>query len=70
MEQGHLNALVEVAKVVPSAGVGVLTFFGVAVSNVVIVVTLIYTSLMLFFLVRDRVYPPIKNWLKSKFVRK
>lgn len=57
----HSEVAVELSKVVPVASVGTLTFFGVPLPTVVMVVTLVYTVLNLFVLVRDKFYVPWKE---------
>lgn len=49
------------AKLSPSAGVGGATLFGIPLPDVVLYMTLLYTALQIFILVRDKVWKPWKE---------
>ena len=51
----HYSELVtEGAKAAPAVTVGGLTLFGVGLSDWVLISTLVYTAVQLFFLLRDK----------------
>lgn len=54
MTQHHSDLITETAKAAPTVTVGGLTLFGVVLSDWVMILTIIYTLLQLFFLLRDR----------------
>ena len=56
----HSSIAVEVLRAGPSVTVGGLTLFGVGLPDIVMLVTLVYTILQLYFLLRD------KWWRQSK----
>lgn len=60
MTQEH-DVLTEVTRAAPSITVGGLTLFGVGLADWVLIVTLIYTVLQVYFLLRDRWYKPRKR---------
>lgn len=55
------DQVIEVAKAAPPVTVTGLTMFGFPVNEIVLVITGIYSTLLLFFLVKDKLVP----WLKS-----
>lgn len=61
MSAGHHDFVVESAKASPPAAVVGLTFLGVPVSDVLVVVMIVYTLCQLFFLVRDKWWTPRKE---------
>lgn len=61
MDAHRHDVAAEVGKVLPSASVGTLTLFGVPLPAIVMVVTLVYTVLNLYVLVRDKLYTPWKE---------
>lgn len=56
---------VEVAKVAPSV---TFTFFGHPLSEWAQLLAIIYSSLMIFFLLRDRAWPTMKQKFKDLFM--
>ena len=60
MTQHHSDLITEAAKATPTVTVGGLTLFGVVLSDWVMILTIVYTLLQLFFLLRD------KWWNKRK----
>ena len=60
MTQQHHDVLTEVVRAAPSVTVGGLTLFGVGLADWVLIITLIYTVLQIYFLLRDRWYKPRK----------
>jgi len=56
----HHDIANEAAKAAPAVTVGGLTLFGVGLSDWVLLATLIYTVLQVFFLLRDKWYKPWK----------
>lgn len=60
MTQHHSDLITEAAKAAPTVTVGGLTLFGVVLSDWVMILTIVYTLLQLFFLLRD------KWWNKRK----
>lgn len=56
----HHDIANEAAKAAPAVTVGGLTLFEVALSDWVLLATLIYTVLQVFFLLRDKCYKPWK----------
>ena len=59
---------VEVAKVAPSVTVTGFTFFGHPLSEWAQLLAIIYSSLMIFFLLRDRAWPTMKQKFKDLFM--
>lgn len=57
----HSDIVSEAAKAAPAVTVGGLTLFGVVLSDLVLLATLVYTVLQIFFLVRDKWYRPRKG---------
>lgn len=57
----HNEVATEVTRALPSLTVGGLTLFGVGLADWVLIVTLIYTVLQVYFLLRDRWYKPRKR---------
>jgi hypothetical protein len=49
------------AKLSPAAGVSGATMFGFPLPDVVLLMTLFYTGLQVFILVRDKIYRPWKE---------
>lgn len=62
----HHDIANEAAKAAPAVTVGGLTLFGVGLSDWVLLATLIYTVLQVFFLLRDKCYKPWKAQHGSK----
>lgn len=60
MTQHHSELITEATKAAPTITVGGLTLFGVVLSDWVMLLTIVYTLLQLFFLLRD------KWWNKRK----
>lgn len=56
----HHDTTVEVLKASPTITVTGLTLFGVSLSEYVLIATLIYTLLQLYFLLRDKWWAPRK----------
>lgn len=56
----HSEIATEAARAAPAVTVGGLTLFGVALSDWVLLTTLVYTVLQLYFLLRDKWYLPRK----------
>jgi hypothetical protein len=56
----HHDLVNEAARAAPALTVGGLTLFGVALSDWVLLTTLVYTVLQLYFLLRDKWYLPRK----------
>ena len=56
----------EAVKATPPLTVGGLTFFGVGLSDWVLLATMIYTALQVFFLLRDKCYRPWRDKHGSK----
>lgn len=54
------DTLAEASKAAPPVTVGGLTLAGVPLSDVLIIVTIVYTLLQVFFLLRDKWYNPRK----------
>lgn len=54
MSTGHHDLVVESAKAAPPAAVVGLSLFGVQLSDVLILLTIIYTGCQLYFLLRDK----------------
>ena len=52
----------EAVKAAPAVTVGGLTFFGVGLSDWVLLLTLIYTILQIGFLIRDKVIRPRRDY--------
>jgi hypothetical protein len=57
----HSDIVNEAARAAPTLTVGGLTLFGVALSDWVLLATLIYTILQVGFLLRDKWYLPRKG---------
>jgi hypothetical protein len=66
MTNNHSDVLTEAAKAAPTVTVGGLTLYGVGLSDYVLIVTLIYTVLQIYFLVRDKWWKPRKAKNGSK----
>jgi hypothetical protein len=60
MTNNHSDVLTEAAKAAPTVTVGGLTLYGVGLSDYVLIATLIYTTLQIYFLVRDKWWKPRK----------
>lgn len=60
MNTQHSDLVTEAAKASPAITVGGLTLFGVGLSDWVLIATLIYTGLQVYFLLRDKWYLPKK----------
>ena len=54
MSPGHHDFVAESAKAAPPAAVAGLTLLGVPVSDVLVVIMIVYTLCQLFFLLRDK----------------
>lgn len=54
MTNNHSDVLTEAAKAVPTVTVGGLTLYGVALSDYVLILTLVYTVLQILVLLRDK----------------
>jgi hypothetical protein len=52
--ESHTNLAEEVLRASPPVTVGGLTLFGVGLPDMVMLATLVYTLLQLFFLLRDK----------------
>ena len=61
MTQQHHEILTEAIKASPALAVGGLTLFGIGLADWVLILTIIYTLLQLFFLLRDKWYRPLKD---------
>lgn len=61
MSAGHHDFVAESAKAAPPAAVMGLTLFGVPVSDVLVVVMIVYTLCQLFFLLRDKWWYPRRS---------
>ena len=59
--QPHSELSVETAKALPTITVGGLTLFGVGLSDWVLILTIGYTALQIFFLLRDKWYRQRKD---------
>jgi hypothetical protein len=66
MEQHNSSYYAEAVKAGPPVTVGGLTVFGVGLSDWVLIATLVYTVLQLYFLLRDKWYRPRKERNGSK----
>jgi hypothetical protein len=66
MTNNHSDVFTEAAKAAPTVTVGGLTLYGVGLSDYVLIVTLIYTVLQIYFLVRDKWWKPRKAKNGSK----
>lgn len=64
--QPNSEISVEATKALPTITVGGLTLFGVGLSDWVLLLTLGYTLLQIFFLLRDKWYRPRKDKHGSK----
>ena len=60
------DTLVEASKAAPPVTVGGLSFVGVPLSDILIIITIVYTVLQIVFLLRDKWYIPrkVKNGRK------
>lgn len=60
------DTLIEAGKASPPVAVGGLSLAGVSLSDVLIITTLVYTLLQIYFLLRDKWYIPrkVKNGRK------
>lgn len=67
MDAEMKQAIVEVAKAVPPVTVAGFTFFGHPLSEWAQLLAIVYTGLMIFFLLRDRMWQSIKDKIKSWF---
>jgi len=64
----HLKeSIVELAKVTPPVAVAGFTFFGHPLSEWAQLLAIIYSSLMIFFLLRDRAWPPLVKKITELF---
>lgn len=70
MKQELLPLTTELIKGVPPVSVLGLHLFGITLSSITLTITLIYTGLLLFFLIKDRIYSPFKEWFKKKRIEK
>lgn len=61
MTTTHHDIANEAARAAPTLTVGGLTLFGVGLSDWVLLATLIYTVLQVFFLLRDKCYRPWRD---------
>ena len=61
MTQSTNDFIVETARAAPGITVTGLTLFGVQLSDIVLLATLVYTAAQLFFLIRDKWYIPRKH---------
>lgn len=61
MSQTNHELSLELTKATPTITVGGLTLFGVGLADWVLILTIIYTLLQLFFLLRDKWYRPRKD---------
>lgn len=61
MTQSTNDFIVETTRAAPGITVTGLTLFGVQLSDIVLLATLIYTAAQLFFLIRDKWYIPRKH---------
>ena len=61
MTTQHSDIVTEVAKAAPALTVGGLTLFGVGLADWVLLATLVYTVLQVGFLLRDKMYRPMKD---------
>lgn len=52
----HPEIVTEAARAAPAVTVTGLTLFGVSLSEWVLIMTLVYTLLQMFFLIRDKWY--------------
>ena len=60
MNNNQHDIIVETTRLAPPVAVTGLSIAGVSLQEWVLVITLIYTVLSLFFLIRDKVYIPWK----------
>lgn len=68
MDMQHVKeTFAEVAKVAPPVTVAGFTFFGHPLSEWAQLLAIIYSSLMIFFLLRDRAWPSLKAEIKKLF---
>lgn len=65
--QHFKESLAELAKVAPPVTVAGFTFFGHPLSEWAQMLAIIYSSLMIFFLLRDRTWPSISKKLHKWF---
>lgn len=54
MTDQHSEVVTEAMKASPTLTVGGLTFFGVGLSDWVLIATLVYTGLQVYVLIRDK----------------
>lgn len=54
----------EVVKLTPLAGVGMTPFFGIMMSDWVIILTIIYATCQIF-MIMPKVYRQSRSWLKT-----
>ena len=66
MKTTNPEVSIELTKSIPTVTVGGLTLFGVGLADWVLILTIIYTLLQLFFLLRDKWYRPRKDQNGSK----
>jgi len=57
----HSDIVNEAARAAPTLTVGGLTLFGVALSDWVLLTTIVYTLFQFYFLLRDKWYLPRKG---------
>jgi hypothetical protein len=60
MSHTNSDIVTEVVRATPPVTVGGLTLFGVGLSDWVLLLTLVYTALQVYFLLRDKWYTPRK----------
>lgn len=63
--QNH-EVVSEVAKATPPITVASLSLYGISLQDWVLIATLIYTVIATFFLIRDKLYYPLKEHYGSK----
>lgn len=61
MSQTNHELSLELTKATPTITVGGLTLFGVGLADWVLILTIGYTLLQIFFLLRDKWYRPRKD---------
>jgi hypothetical protein len=61
MSHPNPEVSVELTKALPTITVGGLTLFGVGLADWVLILTIGYTLLQIFFLLRDKWYRPRKD---------
>lgn len=66
MTTHNSEVITEGLKAAPAVTVGGLTLFGVGLSDWVLLATLLYTVMQMYFLIRDKWYRPRKGKNGSK----